>query len=173
MPIHGVSAEHIAPQGGGFEPQRTANFKLLLVKKDFFGDNIVQLTIHQVPFPVPTTEVLKVPYGNEERKVPGRTTFADLDIVVTDYVDKDIVGEFERWRRDVYDPLSGKVGLAKDIKGVGYIKLLEPDGSTCRQWKLIGVWPSKFDPGQVSMERPDIHRCTLTLTVDRVVYNQK
>lgn len=81
---------------------------------------------------------------------------------------KDLIG----WRRLVYDPAEGRIGLAKDYKSDGYVVMFAPDGTLKRKWKLQGVWPSKMDPGGGDMNANENNKISITLTIDKAVEDE-
>lgn len=161
-----VSAEHIAGQGGGFEPQRKNNFTVVIP----FMDTILQQAIESCPLPIDENEVIDIRFGNEKRKVAGPASFNDLQLQVKDFIDSPVMQKLMTWRKKVYDPATGKIGLAKDYKQKGQLIMFGPDGSSPRKWDLFGVWPSRDDPGGGSMAESGNNMITFTLQVDRAVY---
>ena len=165
-----MSASHIAAAQGGYEPQRPNNF---MVELEPPGGNqeVIEFSVFSCPFPVDATEVMRIPYINEERKVAGKTTMAGdgMELVLVDYVDKQVLQTMRRWRQMVFDPHTGRTGLAKDYKIDADLLLFGPEGSTERRWKLLGVWPSAMNTGEGSMERAtDANKITVTLQVDLI-----
>lgn len=166
MPIF-VSADHIAAQGGAFEPQRKNNFTLIL---EMGGDiELIQRSLDSFPIPKEANEEIAVNFGNEVRKVAGRSTFENLSLVLKDFVDQEVVEQMIAWRRLVYEPSTGKIGLARDYKKQGEVIMFGPDGERQRTWKLYGVWPSKLDPGGGDMNANENNKITCTLTIDKAI----
>jgi len=166
MPV--IHADFIAAAAGGFEPQRVNNYTLRLVPPG--GDNkLFQQSLRAFPFPKRETAIGRIPFVNEERKFPLKTTFPECDLVVEDYVDKGVAKMFEDWYTRVFDPNTGKVGLCSAIKVNGDLVLYGPDGTKERTWRLIGVWPSKLNLGDGDYDRADVNRITVTLTIDLVI----
>jgi len=175
-----MTADHIGAAGGGFEPQRANNFMLELTPPGGDG-RIIQQSLSEFPFPKEASEEIAIPYINEIRKVAGRTTYEDLDLVLNDYVDQDTAAQIEGWRRLVYVPEagaagpaapgggeSGSVGWAKDYKVDGSLILFGPDGTVERTWTLVGVWPKAFNMGSGSMEGSERVKITCTLAIDKM-----
>jgi len=166
MPIF-VSADHIAAQNGAFEPQRKNNFTLIL---EMGGDvELIQRSLDEFPIPKETNSPIDVNFGNEVRKVAGRATFEDLSLVLKDFVDQQVVEQMIQWRRQVYDPNTGVIGLARDYKKQGEVIMFGPNGETQRTWKLYGVWPSKLDPGGGNMNANENNKITVTITIDKAI----
>lgn len=159
-----VSADHIAAQNGAFEPQRRNNFTLRIE----VGENrIIQRSLDAFPLPKEANEVISVNYGNEARKVAGRVTFDDLELVLKDFVDTPTAEAMIAWRRLVYNPDTGAIGNAADYKKEGEVVMFAPDGSRERSWRLMGIWPSRLDPGSGDMNAAEANKITTTLTVDK------
>lgn len=160
-----VNADHIAAQAGGFEPQRKNNFTLYI---EVLGI-IIQKALHSFPMPKEENEQISVNFGNEVRKVAGRASIANMDLVVKDFVDTQVGQTLLAWRRLVYQPKTGQVFWAKTYKKTGEVVMFGPDGTTLRTWNLIGVWPSKIDFGDGSMDQTANNMITVTLSVDKMI----
>jgi len=161
----------IASPDGGYEPQRKNNFTLLVEAPSSIGDvGLIQMSLHSFPLPKEVKEVITIPFGNEQRKVAGKASFPDINLVVTDYVDQDVLGVLKAWRKLVYDPATGQIGWAEDYKGSGSIYMFGPDGTPTDDkgliWNLRGMWPSKLDPGDPTMENANPVRITTTFVID-------
>lgn len=161
-----VTADHIAAAGGAFEPQRKNNFTLIIPVGD---SGVIQRSLNAFPLPKETNEPIAVQFGNEERKVAGRATYEPLELTLKDYVDTPIAQQLIQWRRLVYNPETGVIGLAKDYKKEGEVIMFGPNGDMERTWKLYGIWPSKLDPGGGDMNANEPNIITTTLAVDRAV----
>ena len=102
-----LSAHHIAPQAGGFEPQRLNNFTVEIYGLP--GTEILELALAQGFTPTSTSGVPTVAFHAESRKFAGRSAFGNGSIVYNDYVDIPIASALEAWRRLLYDPTTGRV----------------------------------------------------------------
>ena len=160
-----ISADHIAAQNGAFEPQRKNNFTLRIT----VGGRVIQQALQSFPFPKESNAPIEINFGNEQRKVAGRVNYTDLDLILKDYADQPVMKTLVAWRRKVYDPATGKIGLAKDYKEQGEVVMFAPNGTLERRWKLIGVWPSNMDPGGGDMEANAQNLITIALTIDKAV----
>ena len=151
-----------------FEPQRVNNFMVRLTPPDASPDlsKVIEMSIRSFPFPKSETSVEVLNLLNVQRKVPGRTTFGDLDLVAVDYVDAETVTLLRKWRTLVFNTENGTTGRVINIKGSGDLILFPPDGSKTRIWHLSGVWPSKDDLGAGDMEATGPNVVTITFTVD-------
>jgi len=103
--------------------------------------------------------------------VAGPARWEPGGLICRDFIDKDVAGQLLEWRRQVYDPATGAIGLASSYKKQASIILFPPNydesaGATNtefqRQWKLLGCWPIRVNaaangldmtsPGQVMIE---------------------
>ena len=72
-----------------------------------------------------------------------------------------------RWRKKVYDPATGKVGLAKNYKRTVDIVMTAPDGTSERKCRLIGCWPQAVSGGQMDMSSAEQVQIEVTLRFDK------
>ena len=158
------NSQHIAPQGGGFEPQRSFNFQLELYGVP--GRDIINMSVIESFLPEINIEQIEVPYMAEVRKVAGKVRYQDGQVVCADYVDRPTFSSIEQWRKMVYDPASGLLSYASNYKKEGAIVMVGPDGSASRIYKIKGAWPSVVSGGPMSMENSDFNRINLTITFD-------
>lgn len=164
------SADHIAAEGGTFEPQRQNNFTLEIPLSGSDKDYI-SMGLHGFTIPQQTNEVVEVEFQNETRKVAGKATVEEGSLVLKDFVDVDTRGAILRWRKQVYDPDTGQVGLAKDYKKVGYVILEGPDGSGQRIATLIGCWPSAEPSTDLNMEGSDKILLEIPIQIDKISWS--
>ncbi len=165
--LPGISADHIAPAGGAFEPARKNNFTIIVP----FGTTEIQMALASCPLPKPGVGELTIPYGNEERFVAGVAKFDAVALVVKDFVRHGILRAVRQWRTMVYDPRTGAIGWARNYKKTCDIVMFGPDGSHWRVWRCIGVWPSRLNEGDFKMsESADNNRIEMTLEMDKAVY---
>ena len=139
-----VNADHIAAQDGGFEPQRQNLYEV-----EFYGVPGIEqlsLSITTTNLPGSSNDPISIPFRNEDRKVAGQATFDDLTIEFRDYVDQQVYAAILSWRRLVYDPASGRIGLASQYKRRGKCFLYGPDGESEKSWTIVGAWPTNDPP---------------------------
>jgi hypothetical protein len=170
-----LSADHIAAQQvnsySAFEPQRKNNFTLRITVPGVEG-TVIQQSLHSFPFPKEANEPIIVNFGNEQRKVAGRATYDNLQLVVKDYADRPVMKTLIAWRRKVYTPADGKIHLASEYKANGNVDMFAPDGTLVRTWDLKGIWPSSMDPGGGAMDENSQNLITITLAIDKALEGQ-
>lgn len=159
-----LSAGHIAPQSGGYEPQRSYDFYIELI--GLAGLDVIQLSTRNAFIPNPQSEVITIPFFAEERKVAGRLRFADGRIECVDYVDENTFGKLLEWRKLVHNIETGAQGYATDYKKEGNIVLVDPKGVKERAYHLQGVWPSMVEGSNLSYDSNEALTINMTLVFD-------
>lgn len=144
MAIH-VLANQLAAAGGGYEPQRQHNWSLLV--HDIIGnDDVLSLSLVTGFLPRVSNEELEIPYGNERVWAAGKAVWDQGTVVVRDWIDRPTAKIVYDWRQQVYDPLTGQIGLCREYKKQCDVFLFAPNstdggGSGARIWVLHGAWP--------------------------------
>jgi hypothetical protein len=136
------------------------------------GDDqdLIKLSILSTSLPPESNETVEIPYGNETRKFAGRAVFESIPLVVHDYVDKEVRAAINRWRRLVYDPETGLVGLPSEYKKSGEIILVSSNNSILRKCRIIGMWPQAVSPGDMDMSSSEGVQIEVTLEYDRAIW---
>lgn len=165
-----MTADMIAQAQGSFEPQRSNNAVLAIEGLGSGREDLLTLSLDTFPLPKQQNGNIELDYLNEKRKVAGKVTIDDMDIVYKDYVDKETAKILWEWRLQVYNPNTGQVGLAKDYKKTGLITMFAPDGSLQREWKLYGMWPMNMDPGDIDMAGEENLKITMSISVDKAIF---
>ena len=147
-----------------YEVQRQGNFEVQITD---VGGVELSLAVSSAPWPSESNEVVELPYGNTTVKVAGKMSIDDIDIEVRDFIEPDIQQVIKDWRRKVYNPDTDTIGTVDKYKKRAYIYQYAPDGSMVRTWIAEGVWPSSFNPGDLSQDSLDAKMMTMTLSVDK------
>lgn len=145
------------------ELQRKCNFAVEISGLD---TNVTILT-KSFPLPKSANEVIVVKMGNSETKYAGHATFEAGDMTLYDSVSLDTEKALQDWRDSVYDSRTEAIGLASSYKRDAVVTEFTPDGSISRQWKLEGVWPNAFTPGELSNDDSGVKEIQISLTWDR------
>ena len=150
-----------------YQLQRKNHFEV------FFGSNEnvkidpnLKFMVVNFPLPKETTESTDVNYFNQTIKTAGRTTFETTQMVLRDTIDYDTELKFLDWRKKVYDPETGRMGLAADYKTKAQVIEYTPNGEEYRKWELVGCWPSSIDYGDLTYEDGGEKQLTVTITYD-------
>jgi len=166
-----TSADHLAAAQGSFEPQRHNNFAVE-IPLDNADKDLVLVGLQGFTLPRQSNETIELHYQNEKRKVAGQVTVDEATLSLKDFVDVDTRGAVMRWRKKVYDPQTGKVGLAKDYKKTIHVVMTGPDGDTVRVAKLVGCWPSSDPSVELTMEGGEKVLMEVPLAVDKIDWSE-
>lgn len=155
-------ADHLAQEGGGFEPQRNHNWAVQFNLPQANGDDIIKLSLVAGFLPISMNENVTISYGNEEVYVAGKVSSEVGSMTCRDWVDQPTATLLFNWRRTVYNPYTGAINLARNYKHDASIILSSPNVDDTapnttfdnrdtlpfpgtpvytRVWKLQGCWP--------------------------------
>lgn len=161
-----LDAGHLAPQTGGFEPQRTYHWLVELYGVP--GQKVLTLSMQEAPIPEEASDVIEIPFMNETRKVAGKVNYRAGSFVFGDFVDQPTYTSLLKWRSMVIDPVTGKPGMASVYKKTGSVILLGPNDSK-RTFSMEGVWPSSVVGGGLSYGNSEHLKITATIEYDKAV----
>lgn len=164
-----LSANHLAPAKGFFCPQLQSNFSLEIALDDAGDQMLIMQGLESFDAPTESSQEITLDYANEQRFVAGKTQYHTSELKLKDFVDMGVANAVIKWRRQVYNPESGSVGLPRDYKKSADLTLSAPNGSAIRIWKLFGVWPQSVHYGTLSMTSNDKVLISVTLRYDRAV----
>lgn len=162
-----MSAAHIAPQGGGYEPQRQNNFEVQLYGVP--GADVIVLSTQSFAPSGAKNDVITLGYLNEKIKVAGQGSWDDAQLTVRDMVDQQTFASLMEWQKMVQDPITGFIGFASQYKKQGDVILMAPDGSVERKFKMIGVWPTSVKGAQLQHDQSGQYTVTVSLSIDKVI----
>lgn len=163
------SADHIAAGAGTFEPQRSNHFTIEIALGASDKDLIV-MGLQSVPLPNESNDEIELQFQNERRFVAGQYMVDATQLILRDYVDQDTRGAVMRWRKQVYDPATGQVGLATNYKKKANIIMTAPEGSQERVCKLSGCWPQSVTGGNLAYDGSENVLVEVTLRFDKVLW---
>jgi|ERR1035437_1306217 hypothetical protein len=163
-----MGAAHLAPQGGGYEPQRKFDFELQLYGVP--GQEVIKLAVEKFTPPGATNEVIELPYLNEVVKVAGQGKWDNAEVVVRDMVDQPVFSSLMAWKKLVQDPETGNIGLASTYKKSGDLVLIGPDGADEKHYQMIGLWPSVVKGEQLDAAGgTTVFTIAMTLSCDKAI----
>ena len=165
-----LNAQHLAAGQGFFEPQRKFDWSLEIALDDAGDQVIIMQSLETLASIKEVSDEIELQHAGESRYVAGKTKYQEMELKLKDFVDIGTANAILKWRRQVYNPETGSIGLASSYKKNADLTLYAPDQSVVRIYKLIGVWPKAFDSGDLSMTEGTGHVLIgVTLRYDRVV----
>lgn len=148
-----------------YQIQGKNHFEVTFEDKKLWNENLT-LLVKSFPLPKETTDVNTIDHFNQQIKLAGKTTFDGGELVIHDAIEFDVEMKFRQWRNSVYNASKGTVGYAADYKMNGLITEYSPNGESCRQWQLIGCWPSSVNYGELDYETGGYKDITATIVYD-------
>lgn len=130
-------------------------------------DPELRFMLKSFPLPKETTETNDINYFNQTIKVAGKTTFDNFTMVLRDSIGFDVEQKFLNWRNRVYDPRSGRMGLAAMYKLDAMVYEFTPNREYYRAWKCEGCFPSGVDYGDMDYDDGGEKQISVTISVDR------
>lgn len=164
-------------QDGAFEPQRKSNFALII--PDIGGDLLV-LSVKNVKPPGIGVSNPALKHFNTPVKYAGAMESTEnMPISYYDYLDTDVLDRLSAWFKQVYNPVTGAIGRARDYKRRGSLLLLPPgmepsaapgivDSRAYRNrvWVCRGLFPKKLAPDDFDHESDAPAMINLELSCD-------
>ncbi len=169
MPIP-LDARHIASQGGAYAPQLGNNFMIEIAGLAGDAKDLILLSLASTSIPDEESDSIPLHYGNETRYVAGKPTYTAIPMAIHDYVDREVRKSLIEWRRQVYDPATGLIGLPGVYKKEASLILVASDNTHYRVCRLIGVWPQKVIGGKLDMGKAEPVMIDVTLQYDRHIW---
>lgn len=154
-----------------FQLQRKNHFQVQFLPSKYDPslsiDPELRFMLKSFPLPKETTEAQDINYFNQTIKVAGKTTFESFTMVLRDSIGFDVERKFLDWRDRVYDPRTGRMGLAAMYKLDAMVYEFTPNRDYYRAWKCEGCFPSGVDYGDMDYDDGGEKQIQVTLSVDR------
>ena len=164
-----LNANFLAPSKGFFEPQRQFNWALEIALDDAGDQQLIVQGLETFDGVSESNEEIELQYANEKRYVAGQATYEAAPLVLKDMVNIGIAAAIIRWRRQVYNPETGSIGLARDYKKNADFTIVAPDQSSVRIWKFVGMWPQAVKYGSMDMTASEKVTIEVTLRYDKAI----
>lgn len=101
----------------------------------------LQFTAKGTDVPPNTVDAMDVNYQGRIIKFTGDRTNPDWTLTVYGKESYETYNAFEQWMVQINDPVANVSAAPSAVKEDGIIKQLGRDGSTLKQWKLVGAFP--------------------------------
>ncbi len=164
-----LGAKHLANPTGGFEPQRSHNFQLLISPPTGGNEQILLKAVETSLGMSHNSEPIMLPYMNESVYIAGRPMYAPGSVVYRDMVNEAVYQTLEAWYQLVYDPYTSVIGWAADYKSSATLTMIDTKGMIERSWEIIGIWPQEISQEPPSHTNTDIMRINVNFQYDKAV----
>ena len=153
-----------------YQLQRKNHFQVQFLESTYSDlkiDPDLRFMLKSFPLPKETTETSDINYFNQTIKVAGRTTFDNFTMVLRDAIGFDVERQFLNWRNRVYEPRTGRMGLAAMYKLDAIVYEFTPNRDYYRAWRCEGCFPTAVDYGDMDYDDGGEKQVSVTLSVDR------
>lgn len=154
-----------------YQLQRKNHFQVQFLRSPYDDslqiDPDLRFMLKSFPLPKETTETSDINYFNQTIKVAGRTTFDNFTMILRDAIGFDVEQQFLNWRNRVYEPRTGRMGLAAMYKLDAIVYEFTPNRDYYRSWRCEGCFPTAVDYGDMDYDDGGEKQISVTLSVDR------
>ena len=93
---------------------------------------------------------------------------------LTDWIDQGTADVIRRWRKQCYDPETGRVGIKAQYAKEGVIYLYAPGGeaekpTVSKQWRLFNIWPVSVSWGALDMTASEKIQIEVQMVYDKAL----
>ena len=128
----------------------------------------VRLCCTSASIPTISIDPIGLKHGNETINVAGAPKFASSTIKVYDTIGSNMANMLQQWFWKIFNPDTHLMGLVSSYKTDADLYLYSPDASVIRQWRLLGVFPTSLNFGDMSSDGGGgVMQISMELSVDR------
>ena len=113
---------------------------------------------------------ITVHYGNGLIKFPSKVSFSDVDWTLNCYCEPNVIQALREWRRQVYDPITEKMGLPSQyMRQVFFIKY-DGQGNPRDIIRCPGTWIGALSNGAMNQEGGQVVKVSVPFVISRAIY---
>lgn len=114
-------------------------------------------------------EAIEVHYANGIIKFPGKVTYGEVDWSLNCYCEPNVLESLRAWRRQVYDPVTEKMGLPSQyMRQVFFIKY-DGQGNPKDVIRAPGTWIKDLKNGDM-VQSGGLVKVGVTLVISKAIY---
>jgi hypothetical protein len=114
-------------------------------------------------------DAIDVHYGNGIIRFPGKVTYGEVSWTLACYCEPNVLESLRAWRRQVYDPVTEKMGLPSQyMRQVFFIKY-DGQGNPKDIIRAPGTWIKDLKNGEMNQEG-GLVQISLTLVISKAIY---
>ena len=155
-------------------PLTNNNFEIRIYRGDGSSPtenaDLLTLTTNDIGEIVEEEDVITIHYGNGIIKFPAKVSFSDVDWTLNCYCEPNVIGELRKWRAQVYDPATERMGLPTEYMRTAYFIKYDGRGQARDIIKCPGVWPRGLQNGSHNQSGSEIVQVKTTLVISKAIY---
>jgi len=114
-------------------------------------------------------EAIEVHYGNGIIKFPGKVTYGEVNWTLNCYCEPNVLESLRAWRKQVYDPITEKMGLPSEyMRQVFFIKY-DGRGTPKDVIRAPGTWIKDLQNGEM-VQDGGLVKVKVTLVISKAMY---
>lgn len=156
-----------------YVPLMQQNFEIRIYNMDGttpaeFSD-LLTLSTDEVGQITEDEEAIEVHYANGIIKFPGKVTYGEVDWSLNCYCEPNVLESLRAWRRQVYDPVTEKMGLPSQyMRQVFFIKY-DGQGNPKDVIRAPGTWIKDLKNGDM-VQSGGLVKVGVTLVISKAIY---
>lgn len=160
-----------------FVPLTTNNFEIRIYNMDGsspteFSD-LLTLSTDEVGEISETQDSIVVHYGNGVIKFPSKVSFSDVEWTLNCYCEPNVLESLREWRRQVFDPVTEKMGLPSQYMRTVYFIKYDGQGNVRDVIKCPGTWIGALKNGGMNQTGGSVVKVSLPLVISKAIYLNK
>lgn len=157
-----------------FVPLTTNNFEIRVYNMDGtspteFSD-LLTMSTDTVGAIEEQEDSITVHYGNGFIKFPSKVLFNEVTWTLNCYCEPNVLEALRAWRRQVYDPVTEKMGLPSQYMRQVYFIKYDGQGNPRDVIKCPGTWIGALNNGEMNQTGGDVVKVTVPLVISRAIY---
>ncbi len=157
-----------------FVPLTTNNFEIRIYNMNGTtpteNADLLTLSTSEIGEIAEDQDTITVHYGNGIIKFPSKVTFQDVDWTLNCFCEPNVLDELRKWRNDVYDGETEKMGLPSQYMRTAYFIRYDGQGNVRDCIKCPGVFPTALKNGQMNQEGGQLVQVSVTLAISKAIY---
>lgn len=128
--------------------------------------NYLKLSVKSFDAPNISVSNIEVAYANNKTKFAGVPSFEGGSVTFNDFLGIDTERILMGWFKQVYNPISQRIGRATDYKKVAFMIEYDPTGEFYRAWQLNGLWIASIQLGNFSQDSNNVREISCNFNYD-------
>lgn len=157
-----------------YVPITTNNFEIRIYNMDGTSptesSDLLTLSTSEIGDISESQDAIVVHYGNGLIKFPSKVTYGDVSWTLNCYCDPDVASALKKWRNQIYNPVTEKMGLPSQYLRQVYFIRYDGAGNARSALRCPGTWISGLDFGQYNQEGGSVVQLQTTFQISKVIY---
>lgn len=113
---------------------------------------------------------ITVHYGNGLIKFPSKVTYNDVDWTLNCFCEPNVLEALREWRRQIYDPITEKMGLPSEYMRTCYFIKYDGRGNAKDIIRCPGTWINGLDNGGGNQAGGDVVKVRVQFVISKAFY---